>query len=132
MITQRVINPEFGPGNQFMGFISLVINDMNHVIDPNMEHDDLMNLLDITMPFLEQDPQRAIENMREGDTLVTRINNNDLGEYRRLLDENRILDGGPRQIREVVAVIAEIKIIPHGNFNIAETKIFFHCDTLPP
>ena len=51
---------------------------------------------------------------------------------RRIFEEENFMDGGPRQLRRFVAMIAEFKVVPHGNFSIAEVKIYLHSDIMPP
>ena len=132
MITHRLIHPEFDQNFGFLGFTNMLLFDVNHVIDPAIQHDDLYFLFTRITQFLAPNQNLPIQNLRVNQTAAYRVAEINLPNLWNMLEQNNMTQGAPRRIRSILAVTAEFSIIPHGHFNITDAKFYIHCDLMPP
>lgn len=131
MITQRIIQAEYSPNFQFLGFTSFQLHDMNHVLDPLLRHGDLYRLLDRTINILAPNDQQPIMNLQMDQSGSYRVPEANFMIMRQILDNENYTLGGPRRIRNITGVVIDFEIIPHGHYNITDAQMYIHCDTFP-
>lgn len=131
MLQHRLLQPEYDPNFMIVGFTNILFFDVNHVIDPGIHHNDLYNLVIEITRILAPNPNQAIENLQVHQTATYRVGEMTLPMVRQILQDGHYTVGAPRRIRSVVAMIVEINIVPHGNFNITDVKLYLHCDNQP-
>ena len=132
MITHRIIHPEFDQNYGFLGFTNFILYDVNHVIDPAIQHDDLYALFNQMTRMLAPNPNQPLNNLQVDQSANYRVAENNLLALQNSLEMQHFTDGAPRRIRTIVATTAEFNIVPHGHFNITDAKFYIHCDLMPP
>ena len=91
MITHRVIQPKFDQNLRFDGFDNIILYDMDHIIDPAIQHDDLYNLMMETINLMRAGPDINLANIQRDEEIGARINQEDLEAYRNQNDRNKMI-----------------------------------------
>ena len=129
MIIHRIIQPEFGPENRFVGFTNIIMYDINHVLDPQIEHDDIYDLWREMHPILRTADGNPMQELGENEQIGLRIPENELNEFRRIIREANLTENAPRELGNFLAVTANYNMIPHGHFMIMDARIYIHATT---
>ena len=129
MITHRIIQPEFNRELRFVGFANITIYDMNHILDPRLEHDDVYNLWREIHPLFRTAAGTPMEALGEDENIGLRIPENELEHFKFIITEANISENAPRELGNFLAVIANYHMVPHGSFVILDAKIYLHATT---
>ena len=129
MIIHRIIQPEFNAENAFVGFTNIILYDINHIMDVNVEHDDLYSLYTDMHPMFKDDNDQPLRALEINESIGLRIPERDLNTVQQMMTDANLFQNAPRQLGNLMAVAAEYKMIPHGNFAIMDARIYFHAST---
>ena len=129
MIIHRIIQPEFNGENRFVGFTNIIMYDLNHVMDPHIEHDDIYNLWREMHPLFRSATGQPMQELGEGENIGLRIPENALDHFQLIINEANLTENAPRELGDFLAVIANYHMIPHGNFAILDARIYIHATT---
>ena len=129
MIIHRLIQPEFDAENRFVGFINIIMYDINHVMNSHIEHDDIYNLWRDIHPRFRMVNGNHMPELRENETIGLRIPEANLDEFRTIIQEANLNDDAPRGLGDILAVVARYSMVPHGHFTILDARIHIHATT---
>ena len=124
MITHRIIQPEFNGNLAFVGFTNIILHDINHMMTPEIEHDEIYNLWTEIHPRMRTANGAPMRELQENENIGTRIPENGLDEIQRIMEELNLFQNAPRAIGHLLAVTADYNMIPHGNFAILDARIY--------
>ena len=129
MITHRIIQPEFNENLIFVGFTNIILFDVNHVMTPEIEHDEIYNLWTELHPRMRTAGGLPMRELQEDERIGTRIPEIGLGEAQRMIRNLNLFQGAPREIEHILAITAEYNMVPHGHFAILDARIYIHATT---
>ena len=103
--------------------------DINHVMDPEIEHDDVYNLWREIHPIFRTENGEPMPGLEENENIGLRIPQDDLDHFRFIITEANLTVNAPRRLGNFLAVVANYSMVPHGHFTILDARIYIHATT---
>ena len=126
----NLLQPQTGMGDRITSFIHLVINDVDDCMAANLSHDDLFNLYLVISEMLVPGPGVDIETLNPHDMLTTSVPTQNFGRLLGYMNREGVTNGAPNRIRRIMAVVANMIIIPHGPLQVLSVTFHVHCDIM--
>ena len=126
-----VLQPELDDAGNVTGVIELSLNDVNHALSADLHDDDLLGLYGDLDPYLFPGPGVVLHGRPDNAPVGLAVSMEHFPDIFELLHDNGLLLGAQNHIQSILAVVASVVRVPHGNYHVTQIKIYLHCDVLP-
>ena len=106
----------------------ITFNDHNHVLNPNLTPNEVLEIASIALPFLEPGINAMVEQVYQSQHGGLRVRENNFWWMVNELIFNGFTNNADNAIRSVLAYTASFNLNGHGSFNVCEIEFNFICD----
>jgi len=132
MLIHYIMQPEYDEARELIGFSNITIKDHNHCLAAEMEYGDISNFLNDITPFLiAEDNVPPLDARNPNLPVGMFVPRADFRVINDILDMNGYKAGAANQIRNIMAVTANIHTVNFPAFNICHITINVICDYIP-
>ena len=106
----------------------ITFNDHNHVLDPNLTNDEMIDIAGLALPFMEPGINAMAEQVYQSQHVGLRVRENNFSSMANELIFHGFTNNAENAIRSVLAYTASFNFNSHGSLNVCEIEFNFICD----
>ena len=106
----------------------ITFNDHNHVLDPNLTPNEVLDIAALALPFMEPGINAMDDQVYQSQHGGLRVRENNFSSMTNELIFHGFTNNADNAIRSVLAYTASFNLNSHGSFNVCEIEFNFICD----
>ena len=126
MRVHQYSNLNYNDRGILVGITEIQLFDVNHTFKPELSNQDVIGFFDAVAPLLGTNNNRF--ETPDDKPVGFRLDQEYFPALKNIIQNGEYDQGSDTIIRNILALVANLVIIPHGNVRFCHIQLYLHCD----